>query len=90
MHDGENTFASDPGAIFVLDATVIHHSRLVKADPPIMDGPTERNLFGMEVIPAWSACDLVWDISQYILDGVGTVLDSGILGQIWLRCQHVP
>jgi hypothetical protein len=52
MNHRENTFATDPGPIFVFDATVIQRGRLVVCDTLAMYLLGKWNLIWMEVFPA--------------------------------------
>lgn len=63
VDDGEDTLAPDPGAIFVLDAAVIHDRGFVKTDTTAMDSPSEGDFIWMEVFPARSSCDITGKIT---------------------------
>ena len=51
MNNGKDTFATNPGAIFVLDAAVVQNRRLVEGDAPTMNLFGEWQFIGMEVLP---------------------------------------
>lgn len=52
VHNGEGAFASDPVAGFVFNAGIAHDSSLVEADATVLNGPSERNLICVKVLPA--------------------------------------
>lgn len=63
MDDGEDTFASDPGTVLVLDPAVVQRGRLVVSDTSSMDLLGERDLFRMKVLPAGSTPDFLGGVS---------------------------
>lgn len=63
MDDGEDTFASDPGAVLVFDTAVVQRGRLVVSNTPSMDLLGERDLFRMKVLPAGATPDLLGGVS---------------------------
>lgn len=52
VNDGKDTFACDPGAIFMFDPAIVQNGRLVQADAAAMDGARKGYLIRVEVLPA--------------------------------------
>lgn len=51
VDNGEDTLATDPRAILVLNTTVAEDRRLVEADTSAVDLTSKWNLLRMEIIP---------------------------------------
>lgn len=52
VDNSEDTFASDPIAVLVSDATIIQRCCLVESDAPTVNVLGKRNLVWMKVLPA--------------------------------------
>ena len=63
VYNSENTLATDPGAIFMLDLAVIQDSGFVKVDAAPVDFFGKRDLIGMKILPAGLPSDLAWVIA---------------------------
>jgi hypothetical protein len=83
VNDGEDTLAAHPMAILVLDSAVVQHGSLVKTDATAMDFASKGDFIWMEIFPARPSSDFMWQVAKYVLNGVGTISDMSIKGQIW-------
>lgn len=70
IHDCEDTFASDPGAVLMLHLTVRENCGFIKLHSTSMDRPCGRNLVWMQVVPARLVPHLVRLIPQDIFYGI--------------------
>lgn len=51
MYNGEDTFATHPSSIFILDLAIVECGSFVHFDTPAMYSAGERDLVGMKVVP---------------------------------------
>ena len=82
MNDCEHALATNPMPVFVLDLTIIENSSFVQLYAATMNGSGERDLVGMEVLPARLALDFMWKIAKDVLYRVGAILNASVEGQV--------
>ncbi len=83
VNNSEDTLASHPVTILVLNSAIVQHGSLVKTDAAAMYFTCKRDFIWMEIFPAGLSPDFMWQVAEYVLDGVGAILDMSIKGQIW-------
>ena len=70
MDDGEDTLATYPRAVLVLDATVIENCSFIEVYTATMNGFGKHDLISMEEVPARVTFDFVGRIPENVLDTV--------------------
>ena len=70
MDDGEDTLATYPRAILMLDATVIENCSFIKVYTATMNGFGKNDLISMEKVPTRVTFDFVSRIPEDVLDTV--------------------
>lgn len=70
VHDREDTFATDPRAIFVPDPAVFQHSSFIQPHTTAVDTSGERNLVRVKILPAGLVDHLVRQIAKDVLNRI--------------------
>ena len=83
MNDSKDTLATNPVAIFVLDAAVIQDCSFIEVDAFGVNRFREGNFIGMKVLPTGLALDLMRTIPEDVFNAVRTELDPSIQAQVW-------
>lgn len=83
IHHGKYTLATNPGATFVSNRTIVQHGRFVQLHAVSMNGARKWQFMGVEIIPAGTAEDLVRVVAEHYLDAVRCIADGGVAGEIW-------
>jgi hypothetical protein len=82
VDDGEAALAADPIALAVPDATVGQHGGLVEPHASTMELLCDRDLLGMEEVPAGPIDDLIRGVAEDVDNRVGRVEDVRVLGEV--------
>jgi hypothetical protein len=82
VNDGKHTFATNPSAVLMLNATVIQDGGFVKLNTSLVNLLGKDNFVLVEVVPTGLTLDLVRKISQDVFDRVRTELDASLRRQI--------
>jgi hypothetical protein len=82
VNDSKDTFATNPSAVLMLNATVIQDGGFVKLNTSLVNLLGKDNFVLVEVVPTGLTLDLVRKISQDVFDRIRTELDASLRRQI--------
>jgi hypothetical protein len=74
----------------VLDLAIGEDSSFVELHTSTVELPRERNLIGVEKLPARPVDDFVRSVSENVDNRVGAIEDSRIVGEVCSRANQQP
>jgi hypothetical protein len=90
VDDREATLTANPLALAVLDLAIGEDSSFVELHTSTVELPRERNLIGVEKLPARPVDDFVRSVSENVDNRVGAIEDSRIVGEVCSRANQQP
>ena len=90
VDDREATLTTNPLALAVLDLAIGEDGGFVKLHASTVELPRERNLIGVEKLPARPVDDFVGRVSENVDDRVGAIEDSRIVGEVCSCANQQP
>jgi hypothetical protein len=90
VDDREAALTTNPLALAVLDLAIGEDSSFVEFHASTVELPRERNLIGVEKLPARPIDDFVGSVSENVDNGVGAIEDSRIVGEVCSRANQQP
>ena len=88
VDDREAALTTNPLALAVLDLAIGEDSGFVEFNASTVELPRERNLIGVEKLPARPVDDFVRSVSENVDNRVGAIEDSRIVGEVCSRANQ--